>query len=371
MTTITTTKCTTSTNTTTATTIPRPIIVNKGGTAKRSSFETEKRIAQLRKAGLAISSGSSYSAKNNKDPAVTAVRRGSIVVPPPPPPPTTTTTMPASLTPRPPHSHSQLLLQDGVAPSPEFLSSSSSSLSKKKPSPLSFSLTRSKTVTTSNKQKQKDNDAANTNRKKLYRPSPQPDPIIEILASPPPPLLASSSSSSSSSSSHHHHHHHRRCPDYNGMRVSIEEYPDPEMSPFNWRYIDSCEERCVEYFEKYFDFGDSEAHHHHHRSNIGVVKLEFYYTTGTIKAYMLNPDNNERSSSSSSSSSSLSSSLSSSSLLVFVKGSVSKSLSPKIYRRILMNPLQCTITRSSVVTSAASVTAVSTISGCSIGRKYY
>jgi hypothetical protein len=140
------------------------------------------------------------------------------------------------------------------------------------------------------------------------------------------------------------------------MRVSIEEYPDPEMSPFNWRYIDSCEERCVEYFEKDFDFGDTDAHHH--RSNSGVVKLEFYYTTGTIKAYMLNQDNNA-------------SLLSSSSLLVFVKGSVSKSLSPKIYRRILMNPLQCTITRSSVVTAAASVTGGSTISGCSIGRKYY
>ncbi|KAL3777990.1 hypothetical protein ACHAW5_003270 [Stephanodiscus triporus] len=63
-------------------------------------------------------------------------------------------------------------------------------------------------------------------------------------------------------------------PDYAGQRVSSALYPDP--STFGWRFTGSVQESRVEFFEKNMNIG-------------GFVKLDFYYTTGTIKTVLHHP----------------------------------------------------------------------------------
>jgi len=62
-------------------------------------------------------------------------------------------------------------------------------------------------------------------------------------------------------------------PNYNGERVDIEHYPDPTY--FGWTFTGSVEESKVEFFEK--------------RTNIGLTKMDWYYTTGTIKTILDHP----------------------------------------------------------------------------------
>lgn len=62
-------------------------------------------------------------------------------------------------------------------------------------------------------------------------------------------------------------------PDYAGQRVSLESYPDP--TTFGWNFTGSVQESSVEFFEK--------------RMNIGCVKMDFYYTTGTVKTVLDHP----------------------------------------------------------------------------------
>jgi hypothetical protein len=95
-----------------------------------------------------------------------------------------------------------------------------------------------------------------------------------------------------------------RRPDYRGQRVSTYGYPDP--SNFGWTFTGSCEGGRAEFFEKDF------AVH-------GVVKLDFYYTTGTIKTVLDHPLQGVTQ--------------------LFAKGD---SLSPEMYRAILQNPRQHT-----------------------------
>jgi hypothetical protein len=57
-------------------------------------------------------------------------------------------------------------------------------------------------------------------------------------------------------------------PDYAGERVSSALYPDPEI--YGWRFTGSVQESRVEFFEKKMNIG-------------GFVKLDWYYSTGTIK----------------------------------------------------------------------------------------
>lgn len=57
-------------------------------------------------------------------------------------------------------------------------------------------------------------------------------------------------------------------PNYDGLRVSSELFPDPTMFG-GWRFTGSQQDSRVEFFEKTL--------------NIGTVKLDFYYTTGTVK----------------------------------------------------------------------------------------
>jgi len=63
-------------------------------------------------------------------------------------------------------------------------------------------------------------------------------------------------------------------PNYAGQHVSSQLYPDPTV--FGWKFTGSAEESRVEFFEKKMDTGD-------------VVKLDFYYTTATIKTVLDHP----------------------------------------------------------------------------------
>jgi hypothetical protein len=65
-----------------------------------------------------------------------------------------------------------------------------------------------------------------------------------------------------------------RRPVYGGLRVDRTDYPDPTF--FGWTFTGSCEGGRAEFFEKDF------AQH-------GVVKLDFYYTTGTVKTVLDHP----------------------------------------------------------------------------------
>lgn len=62
-------------------------------------------------------------------------------------------------------------------------------------------------------------------------------------------------------------------PNYDGQRISQELYPD--ATTFGWTFTGSVEESRVEFYEK--------------RLNMGIVKLDFYYTTGTIKTVLQHP----------------------------------------------------------------------------------
>jgi ribosome-binding protein aMBF1 (putative translation factor) len=67
-----------------------------------------------------------------------------------------------------------------------------------------------------------------------------------------------------------------RRPTYRGTgRVTYDEYPDP--TAFQWTFTGSSKSRPVEYFEK--DFGPE----------VGLVLLDMYYTTGTVKTTLLHP----------------------------------------------------------------------------------
>jgi hypothetical protein len=99
-------------------------------------------------------------------------------------------------------------------------------------------------------------------------------------------------------------------PSYKGMRVSQKEYPDPEA--FGWHFVGSCGERQIEFFEK------------ESSSEMGLVVLEFHYTTGTVKATLEHPLRGE-------------------SLLAFALGGSKvfpHGLAPKIYRKILLDPIE-------------------------------
>jgi len=63
-------------------------------------------------------------------------------------------------------------------------------------------------------------------------------------------------------------------PDYTGQRVSLELYPDP--TTFGWKFTGSVQESRVEFFEVRMNIG-------------GFVKLDFYYSTGTVKTVMHHP----------------------------------------------------------------------------------
>jgi hypothetical protein len=100
-------------------------------------------------------------------------------------------------------------------------------------------------------------------------------------------------------------------PDYRGLRVSLDEYPDPET--FGWTFVGSCGERRVEFFE--MDLGREK----------GLVDLEFHYITGTVRVTLEHP-------------------LCGNSLLVFARGGSRVSPrgnSPKIYQKVLVDPLGC------------------------------
>ncbi len=62
-------------------------------------------------------------------------------------------------------------------------------------------------------------------------------------------------------------------PNYHDKRVEISQYPDPTSC--GWTFTGSVEESCVEFFER--------------RENMGVMKLDFYYTTATVKTVLDHP----------------------------------------------------------------------------------
>jgi len=62
-------------------------------------------------------------------------------------------------------------------------------------------------------------------------------------------------------------------PDYQGLRKPVEAYPDP--TSFGWKFTGSVEKSRVEFFEK--------------ETNMGKVKLDWYYTTGTVKTVLDHP----------------------------------------------------------------------------------
>jgi hypothetical protein len=83
-------------------------------------------------------------------------------------------------------------------------------------------------------------------------------------------------------------------------RVSWDDYPDP--TDFDWIFTGSSEASCVEFFEMTTDDG-------------ALVKLDFYYTTGTVKTSMVHPTRGPTQ--------------------LYGRGS---SVSPQLYRDILADP---------------------------------
>jgi hypothetical protein len=63
-------------------------------------------------------------------------------------------------------------------------------------------------------------------------------------------------------------------PNYQGKRISIADYPDP--TNYGWKFTGSVSSSHVEFFEKKMNDGS-------------LVKLDFYYTTGTIKTVLDHP----------------------------------------------------------------------------------
>ena len=86
-------------------------------------------------------------------------------------------------------------------------------------------------------------------------------------------------------------------PKYRNERVSLSEFPDPSM--YGWTFTGSSEQSKVEFFEK--------------NVNLGLVKLDFYYTTATVKTTLVHPSTGRNS--------------------LF-----RNTVTPDIYRQILMNP---------------------------------
>jgi len=92
-------------------------------------------------------------------------------------------------------------------------------------------------------------------------------------------------------------------PNYNNPsapRISFEDYPDP--TDFGWKFTGSCELSAVEFFEKLVHYDDADKNNNnnnHHQdslpsltgiASIGIlVKLDFYYSTGTVKTSMDHP----------------------------------------------------------------------------------
>jgi hypothetical protein len=94
-----------------------------------------------------------------------------------------------------------------------------------------------------------------------------------------------------------------RRPTYKGTgRVNYDEYPDPTV--FQWTFTGSSKSQAIEYFEK--DFGNE----------LGLVKLDFFYTRGTVRTILVHPIKGER--------------------LLFWKAS--ERISPQSYRKILKDP---------------------------------
>lgn len=97
-----------------------------------------------------------------------------------------------------------------------------------------------------------------------------------------------------------------RRPNYQDTgRVSYEDYPDPTQ--FGWRFTGSCEGGRAEFFEK-VDLEDNGS---------SLIKLDFYYTTGTVKTVLDHPRQGVTQ--------------------LFGKGGLS-GLTPSLYRQILQNP---------------------------------
>mmetsp|Transcript_25017 Transcript_25017/g.59040 ORF Transcript_25017/g.59040 Transcript_25017/m.59040 type:complete len:327 (-) Transcript_25017:140-1120(-) len=77
-----------------------------------------------------------------------------------------------------------------------------------------------------------------------------------------------------------HERHNRHRPTYIGTgRVNYDDYPDPTV--FQWKFTGSSDPNAsvapIEYFEK--DFG----------KEIGVIRLDFYYTIGTVHTFIVDP----------------------------------------------------------------------------------
>mmetsp|Transcript_10590 Transcript_10590/g.22617 ORF Transcript_10590/g.22617 Transcript_10590/m.22617 type:complete len:185 (+) Transcript_10590:330-884(+) len=77
-----------------------------------------------------------------------------------------------------------------------------------------------------------------------------------------------------------HERHNRHRPTYIGTgRVNYDDYPDPTM--FQWTFTGSSDPNAsvapIEYFEK--DFG----------KEVGVIRLDFYYTIGTVHTFIVDP----------------------------------------------------------------------------------
>ena len=62
-------------------------------------------------------------------------------------------------------------------------------------------------------------------------------------------------------------------PNYNNQRVNTTNYPDPIV--YGWTFTGSCEQSKVEFYEK--------------NMNLGFIKLDFYYTTATVKTTLVHP----------------------------------------------------------------------------------
>lgn len=77
---------------------------------------------------------------------------------------------------------------------------------------------------------------------------------------------------------HNHERHNRHRPTYIGTgRVNYDDYPDPTI--FQWAFTGSSDPNAsvapIEYFEK--DFG----------KEVGVIRLDFYYTIGTVHTFVV------------------------------------------------------------------------------------
>ncbi len=62
-------------------------------------------------------------------------------------------------------------------------------------------------------------------------------------------------------------------PNYDNKRVCLTAFPDP--TAYGWTFTGSSEKSRVEFFEK--------------EMNLGLIKLDFYYTTGTVKTTLVHP----------------------------------------------------------------------------------